>query len=208
MVHTSNVDLPWIRLELEVDDRGKMRNQRGWTQKSITNILRLKEACQQFLTNCYEGRKWCPTTHGVSDAPVHHVCKLWFGTNLKGFKVDLTTFQKSSLKRHRLCCDSWVFCFESQSPKPVEECLAIWKCLVSETLAASMIVRSSRSSSALFFPLVQRLRTFRRIQLLPLLHSTGRKSGCFKLTSVEVTTKTGRMLLIFNFSSSQQKWVP
>ncbi len=91
----------------------------------------------------------------------------------------------------------------SQSPKPVEECLAIWKCLVSETLAASMIVRSSRSSSALFFPLVQRLRTFRRIQLLPLLHSTGRKSGCFKLTSVEVTTKTGRMLLIFNFSSSQ-----
>ena len=92
----------------------------------------------------------------------------------------------------------------SQSPKPVEECLAIWKCLVSETLAASMIVRSSRSSSALFFPLVQRLRTCRRIQLLLLLHSTGRKSGCFKLTSVEVTTKPGRKSpLIFNFSSSQ-----
>ena len=114
--------------------------------------------------------------------------------------IDLTSGQKSSLNRDmRLRFDFWLFCFQSQLVKAgnhggVSSDLEV---SVSETLAASMIVRSQQL--CLFSPLVQRLRTCRRTQLLPLLHSTGRywKSGCFKPTCVEITTETGRTLLIF-----------
>lgn len=114
--------------------------------------------------------------------------------------IDLTSGQKSSLNRDmRLRFDFWLFCFQSQLVKArnhggVSSDLEV---SVSETLAASMIVRSQQL--CLFSPLVQRLRTCRRTQLLPLLHSAGRywKSGCFKPTSVEVITETGRTLLIF-----------
>lgn len=85
----------------------------------------------------------------------------------------------------------------SQSPKPRRSvfrfgsvCIRNACCLYDCQIAAAL---------PFFSPLVQRLRTCRRTQLLPLLHSAGRywKSGCFKPTCVEITTETGRTLLIF-----------